>query len=100
MENRYNMDIYFLLKKIRSAVYCDACYMIVSEHWVDHQSVKLLGCITYILANTIVICTMLNLVIKLRSLFFIFRYTLTVSYFTFDVLGILFTLCMLSHLIL
>lgn len=37
---------------------------------------------------------------KIEKPFFIFRYALTVSYFTFDVLGILLTLCMLSHLIL
>lgn len=98
MENPYNMDIYFLLKKIRSAVYCDACYMIVSEHWVDHQSVKLLGCITYILANTIVICTMLSLVIKLRS-FFLFS-DIHSLYRRLPLMSWAFYLCMLSHLIL
>lgn len=73
MENPNN--IYFLLKKIRSTVYCIWCILYDCFWTLDSASIKLLiaGCVTYILANTIVICVTLRLAIKLRSLFILFQ---------------------------
>lgn len=95
------IGIYFILKKIRSTLYC-IWYIIYDYFWaLDRASIKLLiaGCTRWILANEIVICMVLGLVVKLRRLFilFHFKYALTLWYFTFDVLGILLILYILSN---
>lgn len=75
MENPHIMDIYFLLKKLRSTVYCIWCMLYDCFWTLDTASIKLLvaGCITYILAHAVVIYVVLGLVIKLRSLLILFQ---------------------------
>lgn len=87
-----------MLKKIRSTLYC-IWYIIYDYFWaLDRASIKLLiaGSTRWILANEIVICMVLGLVVKLRRLFILFQICTHSVVLYFDVLGILLILYILS----